>query len=90
MSPAEGGEPLIEREVHGLRAEIDRDLCVGFGDCIEEAPLAFDLDEEGVAVFTGPERSSREIFLKACESCPVDAITVWEDGEVIVPPDAGG
>lgn len=78
-------DPRIEREVHGLRAVIDRDLCVGFGDCIEEAPEAFDLDEDGIAVFTGPEHASRARFVEACATCPVDAITVWEDGVEIVP-----
>ncbi|MXW56182.1 MAG: ferredoxin [Gemmatimonadales bacterium] len=78
-------DPSVEREVHGLRAVIDRDLCVGFGDCIEEAPEAFDLDEDGVAVFTGPEHASRKRFIEACASCPVDAITVLEDGIEIVP-----
>lgn len=86
---AEGGEavahPRIECEVHRVRAVIDRDLCVGFGDCIEEAPEAFDLDEDGVAVFTAPEHASRKRFLEACASCPVDAITVWEDGVEIIP-----
>ena len=82
---AEVPDPLVEREVHGLRAVIDRDLCVGFGDCIEEAPEAFDLDEDGVAVFTGPEHASRKRFIEACASCPVDAITVSEDGVEIVP-----
>lgn len=78
-------DPLVEREVHGVRAAVDRDLCVGFGDCLEEAPEAFDLDEDGVAVFTAPEHASKERFLEACASCPVDAITVWEDGIEIVP-----
>ena len=80
-----GTDVAAEREVHGLRAVIDRDLCVGFGDCVEEAPEAFDLDEDGVAVFTSPEHASRERFLEACASCPVDAITVWEDETEIVP-----
>ena len=78
-------DPQLEREVHGLRAVIDRDLCVGFGDCIEEGPEAFDLDEDGIAIFTTPEHASRERFVEACASCPVDAITVWEDGVEIVP-----
>lgn len=78
-------DPQSEREVHGVRAVIDRDLCVGFGDCIEEAAEAFDLDEDGVAVFTTPEHASKDRFLEACASCPVDAITVWEDGIEIVP-----
>ena len=75
-----------ERCLGGLRVRIDRTLCVGFGDCVTEAPEAFTLDEEGVAVFVAPERVERERLLRACELCPVDAITVWDaEGNQIVP-----
>jgi ferredoxin len=69
-----------------LKVRIDRTLCVGFGDCITEAPDAFVLDDGGVAVFVKPEAVERERLLRACDSCPVDAITVWdESGAQIVP-----
>lgn len=74
------------REARGLRLEIDRDLCVGFGDCIDVAPDAFELDDEDVAVFTRPEETPREELLEACRACPVDAITARdEDGEILAP-----
>jgi ferredoxin len=77
---------LDERTVGALRVRIDRTLCVGFGDCITEAPDAFVLDEDGVAVFVKPEAVDRERLLRACDACPVDAITVWdESGAQIVP-----
>ena len=69
-----------ERVVHGLRVRIDRTLCVGFGDCVTEAPEGFRLDDGGVAVFVNPEGVERDRLLRACDACPVDAITVW-DGE---------
>jgi len=75
-----------ERAVGELRVRIDRTLCVGFGDCITAAPEAFVLDESGTAVFTRPEAVERERLLRACDACPVDAITVWNnDGSQIVP-----
>lgn len=75
-----------ERQVGDLRIRIDRTLCVGFADCVREAPDGFVLDEEGVAVFGGPERVDRETLLRACHACPVDAITVWDHaGNQIVP-----
>ena len=75
-----------ERAVGELRVRIDRTLCVGFGDCITDAPEAFALDESGVAVFVKPDAVERERFLRACDACPVDAITVWnENGSQIVP-----
>jgi ferredoxin len=75
-----------ERTFGDLRVRIDRTLCVGFGDCITEAPEAFVLDESGTAVFVKPETVERERLLRACDACPVDAITVWnESGAQIVP-----
>jgi ferredoxin len=77
---------LDERTVHELRVCIDRSLCVGFGDCVTEAGAAFRLDEEGIAVFVAPETVDRATLLRACDACPVDAITVWDAaGNQIVP-----
>jgi len=75
----------VVREVHGVRVVIDRDLCVGFADCIAEAPDAFDIDDEGIAILTNPEKAGRGRLLDACAACPVDAITVFEDGVAIIP-----
>ena len=75
-----------ERSVGELRVRIDRTLCVGFGDCVTEAPEGFVLDDTGTAVFVTPEQVDRERLLRACDVCPVDAITVWDaDGDQIVP-----
>ena len=77
---------LSERMVHGLRVVIDRDQCVGFGDCVKDAPEGFKLDEDTVAVFVAPEAVERERLLRACDACPVDAISVWDsDGRQLVP-----
>lgn len=79
-------DPRRERTAHGLRIVIDRESCVGYADCIAEAPDAFDLDEEGVVVFKDPGAASRPRLLDACATCPVDAITVYdEDGVAIIP-----
>ncbi len=37
-------------------------------------------DDEGIAVLTDPERVDRQRLLEACELCPVDAITVTDEG----------
>ena len=75
-----------ERLVSGLRVRIDRTLCVGFGDCIKEAPEGFKLDGDGVAVFVDPDAVERDRMLRACDACPVDAISVWDsDGRQLVP-----
>ncbi len=78
---------IDERMIAGLRIQIDRGLCVGFGDCVSEAPEGFQLDADDIAVFgEHPESVERERLLRACEICPVDAITVWDgDGKQLVP-----
>jgi ferredoxin len=77
---------LDERIVGGLRIVIDREQCVGFGDCVTEAPEGFKLGDDTVAVFVRPEAVERERLLRACDACPVDAITVYdESGRQIVP-----
>ena len=75
-----------ERIAQGLRVCIDRSLCVGFGDCVDAAPEAFQLDDENIVILIDPERVDRERLLRACDACPVDAITVRdEDGRQLVP-----
>ncbi len=75
-----------ERIVAGLRVRIDRNLCVGFGDCMKEAPEGFKLDDDGIAVFVDPDSVERDRLLRACDACPVDAITVWDEaGTQLVP-----
>ena len=79
-------EARNEHVAHGIRLCIDRSLCVGFGDCVDVAPEAFRLDEENIVILVDPERVDRARLLKACDACPVDAITVWdENGEQLVP-----
>lgn len=78
---------MEERRVGGLTVRIDRLLCVGFGDCMEPPPAAFEFDGEGIATFTdAADHLSRSAVLAACEACPVDALTVFDDdGTQLVP-----
>lgn len=76
-----------ERTIAGYRVMIDRNLCVGFGDCVQEGPEIFDLDGEDVATFVeSPTPATTEHLLAACRSCPVDALSVWdENGRLLLP-----
>ncbi len=78
---------MSERTIDGLRIHIDRDLCVSFGDCVEAAPGVFELDDEDIAVFVGESSMiTREELIEACASCPVDALTAFdEEGEQVAP-----
>jgi ferredoxin len=75
-----------ERVVGGLKIRLNRSLCVGFADCTTTAPDAFALDADGIVTFSAPEGVGREQLISACDACPVDAITVWDEtGRAIVP-----
>jgi ferredoxin len=75
-----------ERTVGQLRVRIDRTLCVGFGDCVTAAPQAFVLGEDDVVLFLSPESVNPLQLVRACASCPVDAITVWDEaGNILAP-----
>ena len=78
---------ITERRVGRLLVRIDRHLCVGFGDCVDEAPEAFQLDGEEIAVLRDEAgRASEKSILAACRACPVDALTVFDDQGVQLAP----
>jgi ferredoxin len=53
---------------------------------VTASPEAFALDAEDIVVFVAPESVTREQLLRACASCPVDALTVCDArGEQLVP-----
>ena len=76
-----------EREIGDVTVTIDRLLCVGFGDCIDVAPAAFEFDDENIAVFReSADEVDHETLLEACRACPVDALAVFdEDGSQLAP-----
>jgi len=80
-------ERFSERTIEGLRIQIDRDLCVSFGDCIDEAPGVFEFDDDDIAVFVSEVGTiTRKELIDACASCPVDALTAFDEkGEQLAP-----
>ena len=64
--------------------EIDRQLCSGFGSCVEAAPKLFELDSSGIASLLVSESDDRAA-LTAARSCPMGAIVVFnsESGEQV-------
>jgi len=81
-----------------MRIEYDRDTCIGMFQCVEEWE-AFERDEDaGKAVLAGGEEVEEDLFVRevpggaeldakfAARTCPVDAITVYDDdGDQLVP-----
>ena len=64
----------------GLEVEIDRDVCMGSGNCMYEAPGAFDLDDDSISFVVDVTGVPEERIVAAARKCPTHAITVRRDG----------
>ncbi|MDD5702472.1 MAG: ferredoxin [Dehalococcoidales bacterium] len=62
-----------------MKVIVDRDLCVGIGNCVAVAPSVFKLDEENKAKVLDISSASEDKIMSAAESCPVNAIIVEDD-----------
>ena len=69
-----------------MKVTVDRDLCVGIGNCVAMAPTVFKLDGHNKAVVLNISSVSEDKLMSAAESCPVNAIIVEDDqGQQIFP-----
>lgn len=62
-----------------MQVRVDRDLCIGVGNCVAFAPTVFKLDEENKAVVLDPSSVDDDTLLEAAESCPEQAIIIEDD-----------
>ncbi|EFC86682.1 ferredoxin [Parafrankia sp. EUN1f] len=60
-------------DVGGSSLHVDRDLCMGSGSCLFQAPATFDLDDE-MKVVVLDESDSADAVRAAVESCPSGAL----------------
>ena len=67
----------------GIEVEIDRDVCMGSGNCVYEAPDVFDLDDDSVAFVVDPTASPEDKIVAAAKNCPTHAITIRPDGPTL-------
>jgi ferredoxin len=58
------------------RIVIDRDRCVGSGNCLFWAPATFDLDDGGTSVVVDPAGDDQDRIRVAVDGCPTRAITL--------------
>ena len=70
----------MERSFGPFTLRIDLSLCVGFGDCIDEAAHILELTDDGVVRFCAdaPTTAPFERLLGACTACPVDALSLHD------------
>jgi ferredoxin len=61
-----------------LRIEIDRDLCIGSGECVRLAPQVYDIDDDGIAFVVDADAADEETLRTTARLCPSQAIRVVE------------
>jgi ferredoxin len=63
-----------------VRVVVDRDKCIGSGNCVYWAPGSFELDDDGTSVpadpGSHPSAEVLEALQVAADGCPTRAITV--------------
>lgn len=63
-----------------MKPIVDRDLCIGCGNCEDVCPEVFEVREDGLS-YVLVEDPGEELYgcvRDAIESCPVDAISVHD------------
>ena len=61
-----------------LDIRIDRELCMGSGNCSFWAPGVFDLDDDGIAIVLDPAGAPDDKIVLAAQGCPTQAIAVFD------------
>ena len=64
-----------------LTIKIDRERCMGSGNCSFWAPATFDLDDEGTAIVVDPLGEPLEKIQGAADGCPTLAISLTKENE---------
>ena len=57
---------------------VDREACMGSGNCVYWAPDVFQLDDDGIAVICGDLAGNEEPVRVAMVNCPTSAISISE------------
>jgi ferredoxin len=61
-----------------MNVKIDRDLCIGSGECVLAAPEVFDQDDDGLVVLVAdpPPSGHDDAVRSAAHACPARVISV--------------
>lgn len=63
-----------------MNVKVDRQLCIGVGNCVAIAPRVFRLDQQNKAVAAAASSVDEQTLWDAAESCPEKAI-ILEDNQ---------
>ena len=79
------------KQIGDLTVIIERNQCIGSGNCTKVAPELFELDDSNIVTFAAQAgQIERERVIEACDVCPVDALVARDAaGRRIVPAEPG-
>ena len=61
--------------------EIDRELCIGSGNCVHFMPGGFALDDDGLAYVIDADAGSTEQLQAVVRQCPTGAVKLSGEGD---------
>jgi ferredoxin len=61
--------------------DVDRDLCMGSGQCVFYAPLTFDQDDTTIAIVSDADGDSAVNIRTSVDACPTQALSFYGDGD---------
>jgi ferredoxin len=70
---------FLARRIDLVRITIDREQCMGSGNCAFWAPSTFDVDDDMKAVVIDPDGDSVEKVRNAVEACPTHALAIVDE-----------
>ena len=67
-----------------LDIRIDREACMGSGNCSFWAPGVFDLDDDGIAIVIDAAGAPDDKIVLAAQGCPTQAIAIFDGDNKVV------
>jgi ferredoxin len=61
-----------------MKITVDRDRCIGVGQCVMSDPDIFDQDEDGLVVLLAEQADDPELVRQAIRRCPTQALGLCE------------
>jgi ferredoxin len=70
---------LMSRATRRQRIAVDREICIGSGNCVFYAGETFDLDEDDRAIIVDPAGDDPDKHRMAVQSCPSGALSLVDE-----------
>ena len=75
-----GNMPCVPKGGNLMKPEVDEDLCIGDGICVDICPEVFEMRDDNLAhvINENPAQELHERVREAADACPTSAISIEE------------